>query len=97
MRNYLIEHIDIEISISYSQFNNHKLVVIYKIVGIIVIYKVFCLDVAQGRMDGALNETQTHSWRFVSQACQPLHYLRRPNCKYYNCYYAISFKTRVKI
>ena len=29
----------------------------------------FCLDVAQGHMNEAPNETQTHSYRFVSQAC----------------------------
>ena len=35
----------------------------------IVIYKAFCFDVAQGRMNGAPNETQTHSYRFASLAC----------------------------
>ena len=29
----------------------------------------FCLDVAQGHMKGAPNETWTHSCRFASQAC----------------------------
>ena len=29
----------------------------------------FCLDVAQGHMKRAPNETQTHSCRFASQAC----------------------------
>ena len=43
----------------------------------IVIYKAFCLDVAQGRMNGAPNETRTHTYRFASQACKPLHYPRR--------------------
>ena len=28
----------------------------------------FCLDEAQGRMNGAPNENQTHSWRFASLA-----------------------------
>ena len=41
--------------------------VVYK--EIIVIYKPFCLDVTQGQMNGAPNETQTHSCRFASQAC----------------------------
>ena len=34
-----------------------------------VIYKAFGLDGAQGRMNGAANETWTHSCRFVSLAC----------------------------
>ena len=34
-----------------------------------VIYKAFCLDVAQGCMNGAPNETQTNSWEFPSLAC----------------------------
>ena len=33
-----------------------------------VIYLAFCLDVAQGRMNGASDETRTHSRRFASQA-----------------------------
>ena len=35
----------------------------------IVIYKALCFDVAQGRMNGAPNETRTHSCRFASLAC----------------------------
>ena len=35
----------------------------------IVIYEALCFDVAQGRMNGAPNETRTHSCRFSSQAC----------------------------
>ena len=35
----------------------------------IVIYKALCFDVAQGRMNGAPNETRTHSYRFASLAC----------------------------
>ena len=31
--------------------------------------KLFCFDVAQGRLNGAPNETLTHSCRFASQAC----------------------------
>ena len=34
-----------------------------------VIYKAFCLDVAQGHMKGAPNETRNHSCRFASRAC----------------------------
>ena len=30
---------------------------------IVVIYEAFCWDVSQGHMNGALNETLTHSWR----------------------------------
>ena len=37
--------------------------------GIIVIYKALCFDVAQGRMNGAPNETRTHSCRFARQSC----------------------------
>ena len=35
----------------------------------IVIYKAISFDVAQGRMNGAPNETQTHSCGFTSLAC----------------------------
>ena len=41
---------------------------------IIVIYEALCFDVAQGRMNGAPNETRTHSCRFASLACLPLHH-----------------------
>ena len=34
-----------------------------------VIYKALCFDVAQGRMNGAPNETRTHLCRFASLAC----------------------------
>ena len=36
---------------------------------VIVIYEALCFDVALGRMNGAPNETRTHSCRFASQAC----------------------------
>ena len=35
----------------------------------IVISEALCFDVAQGRMNGAPNETRTHSYRFASLAC----------------------------
>ena len=35
----------------------------------VVIHKAICFDVAQGRMNGAPNETRTHSCRFASLAC----------------------------
>ena len=35
---------------------------------IYVIYKALCFDVAQGRMNGAPNETRTHSCRSASLA-----------------------------
>ena len=35
----------------------------------VVIYKAFYLDVAQGHMKGAPNETRTHSCGFASRAC----------------------------
>ena len=34
-----------------------------------VIYKALCFDVAQGRMNGAPNESRTHSCRSASLAC----------------------------
>ena len=34
-----------------------------------IIYKAFCLDLTQGRINGAPNEIQTHSSRFASLAC----------------------------
>ena len=36
--------------------------------GLLVIYKALCFDVAQGRMNGAPNETWTHSCMFGSLA-----------------------------
>ena len=39
-----------------------------KLLGI-VIYKALRFDVAQGRMNGVPNETQTHWCRFASLAC----------------------------
>ena len=42
------------------------------------IYEALCFDVAQGRLNGAPNETRTHSCRFASQACEPLHNPRFP-------------------
>ena len=35
----------------------------------IVIYEALCFDVAQGQMNGAPDETWTHSCRFTSLAC----------------------------
>ena len=43
-----------------------KFIILHKLV--IVIYKAFCLDVAQDRMNGALNENQICSLRFASLA-----------------------------
>ena len=37
--------------------------------GYVVIYKAFCLDVAQGRMNGAPNETRILSWMLASLVC----------------------------
>ena len=45
---------------------------------LIVIYEALCFDVAQGRLNGAPNETRTHSCRLACQACKPLHYPRCP-------------------
>ena len=38
--------------------------------------KAFCLDVTQGHMNRAPNETRTHSCRVASLACWPLHHQR---------------------
>ena len=35
----------------------------------VVIYKVFCLDVAHDQMNGVPDETQIHCCRFANQAC----------------------------
>ena len=35
----------------------------------IVIYEALCFDIAQGQMNGAPNETQTHSCSFSSLVC----------------------------
>ena len=43
----------------------------------VVIYLAFCLDLAQGHMKGIPNETRTHSCRFASRDCLPLHHQRR--------------------
>ena len=40
-----------------------------QLVNTIVIYKTFCFDVAQGRMNEAPKETRTHSCWFASLAC----------------------------
>ena len=45
---------------------------------VVVIYEALCIDVAQGQMNGAPNETRIHSCRFVSLACQPLYHQRCP-------------------
>ncbi len=37
--------------------------------GDLVIYKALCFDVAQGRMNGAPNETRIHTCRLASPAC----------------------------
>ena len=35
----------------------------------VLIYEALCFDVAQGQMNGAPNETRTHSCRFASLVC----------------------------
>ena len=35
----------------------------------VVIYEALCFDVAPGQMNGAPNETRTHSCRFASLIC----------------------------
>ena len=43
----------------------------------VVISEAFCLDVAQGRMNGALNETRIHSCSFATKLAN--HYTTRPS------------------
>ena len=38
----------------------------------------FCLDVAQGHVNGAPSEIRIHSGTFPCLACKLLHHLRRP-------------------
>ena len=45
---------------------------------IVVIYLAFCLDVAQGPMNGALSETRTHSCWFAYLTCKTLLHPRCP-------------------
>ena len=66
----------------------------------VVIYKAFCLKVAQGRM----NETRTHSERFASLVCKLLHHAKREReicvyvymhvCMYVSIYLSIYLSTR---
>ena len=60
----------------------------------IAIYKALCFDVAQGRMNGAPNETRTQLCRFSSLACKPLHHQRCPFCHRiaYICYFVASYQ-----
>ena len=44
----------------------------------VVIYEGLYFDLAQGQMNGAPNETRTHSCRFASLTCKPLHHQRCP-------------------
>ena len=60
---YMISNIDI-IELSYT--NDLKT---YLFDPSMEIYLAFCLDVAQGPMKGAPNETRTHSCRVASRAC----------------------------
>ena len=59
---------DGNIKVIYITVANLKKLPIY-----IVIYQALCFDVAQGRMNGAPNETRTHSCRFASLAATHLY------------------------
>ena len=39
---------------------------------VVVIYGAFCSDLTHGHINGAPNETRTHSRRFASHACELL-------------------------
>ena len=60
---------------------------------VVVIYWAFCLDLVQGRMNGTPDDIRTHSWRFASLACQPLHHPQRP----VTCYWFDLCESVVKI
>ena len=68
--------------------------------GEIVIYETLCFDVAQGRMNGAPNETRTHSCRFARQACQPLHHQKCPGGGKLRCmgylFYLLFFSIKLR-
>ena len=50
------------------KINGLKLVSIY-LQNPVAIYEALCFDVAQSQMNGAPNETRTHSCRLASLAC----------------------------
>ena len=52
------------ISWSYYSLHHRGVHVYYKV----IIYYAFCLDVAQGYLNGAPNKTWTHSWRLIKLA-----------------------------
>ena len=54
----------------------------------IVIYEALSFDVAQGRMNGAPNETRTHSCRFARQACTQ----RCPKAQIYKTAFEFDWK-----
>ena len=45
------------------------LLMVFQGVQVSVIYEAFCLNVAQGRMNGTPNETRTHLCGFANLAC----------------------------
>ena len=54
----------------HAQLRMNRLFRNYHLVKVnVVIYKAFCLDMAQGHMNGAPKKTQTDSCRFASLAC----------------------------
>ena len=62
-------------------------VYIYIYIYMIVIYLAFCLDIAQGRMNGALNETRTYSWGLAN------HYTTRGAQIFLQSYLLITIPT----
>ena len=64
---YCIDRLKMDINIDIIDIlNNFSMFLGYEY---IVIFEALCFDVAQGRMNGAPNETRIHSCRFASQAC----------------------------
>ena len=59
--------------------------------GGIVIYKALCFDVAQDRMNGAPNETRTHSCRFASLlTVTPLEWPGRSRYKFFVVFFPLN-------
>ena len=53
---------------------------------VVVIYYVFCFDMARGHMNGAPNQTQNHSCNSASLACKPFHRQRCPELRIVGIY-----------
>ena len=50
------------IAVTQTSVKNHPLTLMLKTLKRVVIFSAFYLDVSQGHMNGAFNETRTHLW-----------------------------------